>query len=196
MNYNLPFYGKKGTISSIKEDNRNYIVNRYDFTGKPDIVLEVPKNNTNYEMLIDNYYTDLKDYLITNNNKYEYYKKTRSNKKIDNKTANLLKVGSIAALAISIPLLNTHEALGYLGITLDVIAIPLLISSIKIDIQKKEDKKKTNFINKYNELEHRLRIYNEGKTKSITKTTYNGVKSNERTPKRDLRKVLERKKAA
>ena len=196
MNYSLPFYGKKGTISTIKENNNNYIVNCYDFTGKDNIVLEVPKNNRNYNQLIDNYYKDLKEYLKANNNKYEYYNQTKKENKTNKKTITLLKLISIAAIALSIPLLSTHEELGYIGITLNAISIPLLVSSINLTTKARKEEKKKKFINKYNELEHRLRIYNENKVKSYDQTKYMGVKSYEKEPKRDLNKILEKKKVS
>ena len=196
MNYSLPFYGKKGTISNIKENEKSYIVNRYDITGKENLTLEVPKNNKNYNLLIENYYTDLKDYLITNNNKYEYYRKSKSKNKVNANTIIYLKVASIALIIASLPLLRTQNTLGYLGIALDAIALPAIISSINLSIKEKNNEKRSQFINKYNELEHRLRIHNENKAKTISLTKYSEVKTNDKEPKRDLKMILEKKKVS
>lgn len=196
MNYSLPFYGKKGTISNIEETDKNYLVHRYDITGKENLTLKVPKNAKNYNLLLENYYTDLKDYLITNNNKYEYCKKNKAKNKVKVKTIIYLKLASIALIAVSLPLLSTQSTLGYIGVALDVLAIPTIISSFKLSIKERNSEKSANFINKYNELEHRLRIYNENKSRTVSLTKYSGVKTNDKEPKRDLRKVLEKKKVS
>ena len=196
MNYSLPFYGKKGTISNIEETDKNYVVYRYDFTGKDSLVLEVPKNTKNYNLLLENYYTDLKDYLITNNNKYEYCKRTRLNNKVKEKTIISLKIISIALITASLPLIATQGTLGYIGVTLDALAIPAIISSVNLSLKENNIKKKTNFINKYNELEHRLRIYNKGKSKTVSLTKYSELKIDNKEPKRDLKKILEKKKVS
>ncbi len=196
MNYNLPFYGKKGTISSIEENDKNYIVHRYDITGKENLTLEVPKNTKNYNKLVENYYIDLKDYLITNNNKYEYFKRTKAMNKVKASTIIYSKIASIALIAGSLPLVANQGTLGYLGITLDAIAIPVIISSVRLSIKENNNEKKARFINKYNELAHRLIIYNEGKSRNISLTKYSEVKTDNKEPKRDLRKILEKKKVS
>ena len=75
----------------------------------------------------------------------------------------------------SVPLLGTHEALGFLGITLDVVAIPTLIAGISLGIKKSSDDKKEKFIKEYNDMSDRLRIYSVDKSKVNEPTKYNGI---------------------
>lgn len=196
MNFILPFYGKKGTISKIQEQDKYYIVSRYDINGKEGFVTKVVKTTKNYNLLLENYYSDLNDYLVKYGNRYEEYKMTRLKKKINTNLVNLLKLTAIVMITSSIPLLLTHEALGYLGVVLDVLSIPVLITSINLSLKDSNDKKKAEFINKYNELEHRLRIYNDSKEKTVNLTKYKGLKTNIKEPERDLTLIKEMKKAS
>ena len=196
MDYSLPFFEKKGTICNIIEEDKNYIVYRYDTNGKK-ITLKVPKNSKNYNLLLENYYTDLKDYLDTNNNKYECYKKENLNK-IKNSKITLLKLVSILLLVASISLLATSGLLEYIGFILAIVSVPTIISSIAISAKEKDRENKLQFINKYNELENKLKIYNGSKNKTIKLTQYTGLNPNNRNPKIDLKKVkvLETKRTA
>lgn len=196
MNYTLPYYGKKGTISNIKENERYYQTERYGLNKKETYILNVPKNKKNEELIIKNYYDDLKEYLNINKEKYNIYKEKRSKTKINSLKTNILKLSSITMIAISIPLLLTHDIRGYIGITLDILSIPIIITSIKNSINERQDKKRKQFINKYNDLEHRLRIYNEKKSKNKTLTQYTSLKTYNKEPIRDLNKKLELKKAS
>lgn len=196
MNFSLPFYGKKGTISKIQEQDKYYIVSRYDINGKEGFVTKVAKTTKNYNLLLENYYSDLKDYLVKYGNRYEEYKMTRLNKKINMNLVNLLKLVAIIMITSSIPLLLTHEALGYLGVVLDVLSIPTLVTSINLSLKDSNDKKKAEFINKYNELEHRLIMYNDNKEKTVNLTKYKGLKTDIKDPERDLTLIKEMKKAS
>ena len=91
MNYTLPYYGKKGTIAKIEEDKKFYKVYRYGINKKDKYILEVPKNNLNKELLLNNYYNDLEDYLRLNKDKYKEYSKTK-NKKV--RGLNILKISA------------------------------------------------------------------------------------------------------
>lgn len=196
MNFSLPFYGKKGTISKIQEQDKYYIVSRYDINGKESFVTKVAKTTKNYNLLLENYYLDLKYYLVKYGNRYEEYKMTRLKKKININLVNLLKLAAIIMITSSIPLLLTHEALGYLGVVLDVLSIPVLVTSINLSLKDSNDKKKAEFINKYNELEHRLIMYNDNKEKTVNLTKYKGLKTDIKEPERDLTLIKEMKKAS
>lgn len=196
MNLSLPFYGQKGTISRIQEEDKYFLVYRYDINGKENFITKIAKTTKNYNLLLENYYSDLKDYLSKYGYKYEEYKMTRLKKKINMNLVNLLKLTAIIMITSSIPLLLTHEALGYLGVVLDVLSIPVLVTSINLSLKDSDDKRKAEFINKYNDLEHRLRIYNDNKEKTINLTKYKGLKTSIKEPERDLTLIKEMKKAS
>ena len=193
MNYTLPYYGKKGTISKIEEREKKYIVYRYGMSEKDIYILEVPKNIKNNELLLNNYYSDLKNYLNANKEKYEQYKNKKYKK---HPNLNLLKIIAIVMLSSSIPLLQTYNILGYVGIALDILSIPVVISVIKLSIDEKKKEKNIKFIKKYNELQHKLRLYNEKQEKSYKITKYSELTKDAKEPKRDINKKLIRKKAA
>lgn len=197
MNLSLPFYEKKGTISRIEEQDKNYKVYRYGINKKEITIFMVPKNNKNYNLLRENYYNDLKDYLVKYANKYESYKITRLKKKIDMNLVSILTSISIIMLVSSIPLLLTYESLGYIGVLLEILSIPILITTTDLRLKNSNDKKKAEFIKKYNQLEEQLRIYNKDKTKKNNKTTFKGIKnSNTKDPVIDLVLTKEKKKVA
>ena len=196
MNYTLPFYNKKGTISKIEEKEKRYQVYRYGINKNETYILEVPKKGKNKEFLINNYYNDLVDYLNTNKEKYEHYQKDNKNNKIKNKHINLLKIIGLSMLGTSIPLLLTYDFLGYIGITLDILTIPVILTIIKLTKEKKKNDNKTKFINKYNELKHKLKIYTEKQNKNYELTKYSSLMKDTKEPKRDINKVLERKKVS
>ena len=193
MNYTLPYYGIKGTIYKIEERENYYTVYRYGMSEKDIYILEVPKNIKNNELLLNNYYSDLKNYLNANKEKYEQYKNTKYKK---HPNLNLLKIIAIVMLSSSIPLLQTYDILGYVGIALDILSIPVVISVIKLSIDEKKKEKNIKFIKKYNELQHKLRLYNEKQEKSYKITKYSELTKDAKEPKRDINKKLIRKKAA
>lgn len=197
MNYSLPFFEKKGTISNIREADKYYLVERYGLTSKEKNNFRVPKNEKNYYDLMDNYYNDVKDYLSKYANRYESYKMSRLKKPINTNVISILSSASIIMLVTSVPMLLTHGTLGYLGVILDVLSVPLIITSTNLKLKNNNNEKKINFIDKYNKLERQLMLYNEDKTRKNDKTKYKGlVKDKEKEPVRDLVKVLEKKKVA
>ena len=195
MNYTLPYYGKKGTIKSIEETDKNYEVNRYGMNKNDTYQLKVKKNKINEELLVENYYNDLKNYLTEQKDKYDKYNKDNKNK-VNQTKLNVLKLTGIILIGSSIPLLQTYGTPGYIGVALDIISIPIVIEILKLTIKEKKQNNRTKFINKYDELKHRLRIYNENNSKSLELTKYSSLISNNKEPKRDINKKLERKKVA
>lgn len=197
MNFNLPFYGKKGTIKSIVENEKSYTVYRYELDGNDDIISNVPKNIKNYSLLIENYYNDLKGYLETYSSKYEFYKNSRLNKKVNSNLINVLMLLSVVMIGTSIPLLLNFESLGILGVTLDVLSIPALITTVRLSVKEFDDKKKISFIDEYQKMEYRYRLFNDEKTKQNNITKYTGLqKIDEKNKVIDLNLVKELKKAS
>lgn len=194
MNFNLPFYEKKGTIKKIDENDNFYLVYYYGVTPKEETLIAVQKNTKNFNSLCDNYYNDLKGYLEKNSVKYETYKYTKRKKIVNSKLIDILNLSTIILIGMSIPLLLNPNALFFLGITLNAISVPILLTSIKLSKEEKDDKKKADFINKYNELEHRLRLYNQEKKQTKEETKYNGLTPVPDNNIRDL-KIIKKKVA-
>lgn len=196
MNFNLPFYEKKGTIKKIDENDNFYLVYYYGFTPKEETLIAVQKNTKNFNSLCDNYYNDLKGYLEKNSVKYETYKYTKRKKIVNSKLIDILNLSTIILIGMSIPLLLNPNALFFLGITLNAISVPILLTSIKLSKEEKDDREKADFINKYNELEHRLRLYNQEKKQTKEETKYNGLTAIPDSNIRDLKITKEKKKVA
>ncbi len=190
MNFKIPFYGKKGTIKDIKEDNKYYVVYRYGLSSGEENIFYVPKNDNNLSLLMDNYNNDLKGYLDINADKYETYKKSRLNKNINMKSVNALLSVSGAMILLSIPLFNTHESIGFFGVVLDTVAVPIAIYTVGAIIKKKNDDKKGKYINNYNKIYNKYKINTKNKYLNNKKTEYKGlVNDNTKKPVVDLNKV-------
>ena len=193
MNFNLPFYGKKGTIKKIEEDKDYYIVYRYGLNGKEETIFRIKKNKNNFKALYNNFYDDLYEYLNKAEEEYEKSKRNKLKQKYNkNNIKGLFIISSILAIT-SIPLLNTHESLGYLGIILDTIAIPTTLVALNMTKKNIEDDKKIRFIKNYEQQKHRYETNKEDKPKNITKTTYKGISDNKENHINDLRKLLIKK---
>ena len=190
MNFKLPFYGKKGTIKDIKEDNKYYIVYRYGLSENEETIFYVPKNDNNLELLINNYNSDLRGYLDTNADKYETYQKTRLKKKINiNLVKALFGVSGITLLS-SIPLFNTHEAIGFVGVILDTIATSTAIYATIEIVKKITDDKKAKYIKNYNQMNHKYQTSIKKYNQDMEETKFIGL-VNDKTKKTivDLTKV-------
>ena len=200
MNFKLPFYGKKGTIKDIKEDKKYYIVYRYGLSEKEESIFYVPKNDNNLSLLMDNYNDDLKEYLETNRDKYETYKKTRLNKDINKNSLKVLFGISGAMILSSIPLFNTHEAIGFIGVLLNTVAIPTAIYGTLEMIKKTKDDKKEVFIRQYNQMTNRYKTNAKEYNQENKETKYKGISTDKsNNPVVDLsitRKLKQEKNAA
>lgn len=197
MNLSLPFYGTKGTIKNIVETDKSYTVYRYDLDGKANIVSSVPKNIKNYSLLIENYYNDLKGYLEVYSNRYEGYRISSLNRKNNSVLINLLMVLSVVMIGTSIPMLLSFQTLGVFGVVLDVLSIPLLVTSVGLSLKELDDKKKKEFIENYQKFEYRYKLYDDERVKQNIKTKYTGLQKSENNNKViDLNLVKELKKVA
>lgn len=199
MNYTLPFYGLAGTISTITEDDKHYIVTRYGKDIREDKTkLLIRKSNASYKELMENYYDDLKTYLEIGSNRYSTYKKASSTISANSNMPIILRSLAIIMISLSVPLLLTHEALGYIGVVLDVLSIPTSGLAIKLTTLEKKEKQRKQFIKKYDNYQREFKMLTSNleiqKTKDTTK--YNGLEQNKNTPIRELNKTLSRKKIA
>lgn len=190
MNFKLPFYGKKGTIKDIKEDEKYYIVYRYGLTNQEESIFYVPKNDNNLLLLMNNYNNDLKEYLEINSNKYETYKQTRLKKDINKNSLKILFAISGFMILSSIALFGTHEPIGFVGVILDTIAIPTTIYATSEMIKKRKDEQKEKFIKSYNKMNHKYKIGVKEYIKEKEETKYKGIITDkEHNPVLDLTKV-------
>ena len=106
-------------------------------------------------------------------------------------------------MGASIPLLSTYGSLGFLGITLDVIALPTFIAGINLSTKQKNDDRKEKFIKEYEEIYNRYRVCANNDIKTIKPTEYRGI-SNDNTndkiyninKKRELKKTSDNLKNA
>ncbi|MEE3342959.1 MAG: hypothetical protein VZS44_02595 [Bacilli bacterium] len=189
MNFKLPFYGKKGTIKDIKEDTKYYLVYRYDTSKDKDILFYVPKNEKNLNRLLDNYYNDLKGYLENSSEKYETLKQNRMKKVINTDNIKLMLGISTSLILLSIPLINTHETIGFVGVVLDTLAIPTTSYAISELIKNYKDQKNAKFINNYKKLSQKYQ--SEAQIKNTNKETiYQGLsKNNNKNHINDLTKT-------
>lgn len=180
----IPFYGKYNSISRIElsEDGFTYQVKRYDNKGKEKKeTFEVPKKNKNTDSLINDYYSNVEEFLIKNKNKYTLSKDKKISLKKNfnlNKISKLIKVAKIGLtlstlLIIFTSLTASSILLYYIGF---VILIPSSTGLFVLNDIAKEVKLK-NFIGDYEAFEDSL---NEYKLKIETKnkkslTEYNGL---------------------
>ena len=180
----IPYYGKYNTISEVTllEDNKKYLVTRYNDQGQEkNEIFTIVNKNKNTELLMKDYYQNVKEYLTKNKEKYISCKEQKLTLKKDfdlnfiKKLKKILKsTTSIAALIIFLSLFtNSAIILYYIGL---LILIPSSTGLLLLnDISKELDIK--NFIKDYEEFEYYLREYElkiENQNKK-TLTEYNGL---------------------
>lgn len=176
MNFELPDFGKKNIkCIDFNSDNHNIIVYRYGMKKGEEIIQKIPKKRNNEQDLINSFYKEMKDYLDTNVAKYESYNYTKLKKKLNKNLIKSLIFASIVMMGSSIPLLSTYGSLGFLGITLDVIALPTFIAGINLSTKQKNDDRKEKFIKEYEEIYNRYRVCANNDIKTIKPTEYRGI---------------------
>lgn len=180
----IPYYGKYNSISNIKlsEDSLTYLVKRYDNKGRErKETFEIAAKKKNTDALLNDYFSNVEEYLRKNKDKYTSYKDKKITIKKDfdiNKIDKLKNISKISLLLstfiILLALLTTSTIIAYyIGF---VILIPsstglFLLTDISKDLKIK------NFIKDYEEFEINLTEYkneieHENK-KSLTE--YNGL---------------------
>lgn len=180
----IPYYGKYNSISNIKlsEDSLTYLVKRYDNKGRErKETFEIAAKKKNTDALLNDYFSNVEEYLRKNKDKYTSYKDKKITIKKDfdinkiDKLKNLSKISLLlSTFIILLALLTTSTIIGYyIGF---VILIPsstglFLLTDISKDLKIK------NFIKDYEEFEINLTEYkneieHENK-KSLTE--YNGL---------------------
>lgn len=155
-------------------------------------MFRIPKNERNMKLLIDNYYKELEDYLETYKSLYDDYTSS-SNKRINKRLVSLIFIISIFMALLSIPFLATHTALGFIGVSLDVISFPIIGIGINLLIKERDEEKKHDFIRRYKEYSNRYRVCARKDKENNTPTKYSAV-TKDRTCENDLRLIKELKK--
>lgn len=198
MDLNLPFFGKKGSVKNILENEKTYTISYYGVSLKDDcVVSEIPKNEKNYNLLMEIYYNDLEEYLIINSSRYDSYKNSKFLEKGNADLINLLLILAVLLIGCSIPMILSFENLFLLGIGLDVLSIPVLVTSFGLYFKEIDSKKKEKFVENYRKLEYRYRLFKEDESKQNIKTKYVGLqKINSDDKVIDLRLIKELKKVS
>ncbi len=180
----LPFFGKRGTIKSIKETKNVYEVSRYGISEKQ----IVPKKQKNLQGLINNYHEDTKKYLESNYNKYSSYKNIINERKRNGKYKGKIDINKIKAVLLTstigaglsaitlLALLPSTSILVYLDMSILALSLATISASSNILANHLKDKKKDTFISKYNDYQKEVNEYNlnKNKIKNIP-TKYRGI---------------------
>lgn len=169
----LPFFGKRGTMATLIEEDKNYKVELYGQDGLNNNVFFIKKTSKNKEQLLENYYRNLEEYLTLEDTKEKYTslkeeekaQKTLLNKKLVEMLLSISILIGVIPLASSIVLNN--GLLWTIGKYTLVIGASFSTASIISLKNIKEDKKNTSFTKKYENLEKELNLYKEEKNKAL-----------------------------
>ncbi len=197
--YKVPFYGKKGTIKTIKENGNYYIVTRQGLNGEDGEVLATPKKYK--KNLMDNYLEDIQEYLDTNSAKYQTAKNNLSKKAF---SKNKIVLGTLMATSITtasvLGTIFTTEAVSYAFIT--TLFFSFIASCHELNELKKyfEEKKNKKFIKEYKNYQEEVNAYRREKGNQNTKnnTHYNGITKEDEKDKIidiEMKKVLKKNSA-
>ena len=196
---NVPFYGVRGSIKNIKEEENYYIVTRYNTNGKDGEILSTSKKYK--KDLMKNYHDDVKKYLETNDEKFLTTKNNLSKKtfnKID------LALGTTISLSLAITsilgTIYTSGATSYAFMT--TFFFTFIASCHEINQVKKYREEITNkkFIEEYKNYQEQINNYNISRDKQnkLNQTNYKGLTNKEDKNKIidiDIKKILKKKGA-
>lgn len=207
MVFQIPFYGKAGSISKVEAVSRedhihHYLRYEYDIKGREKQPQMIPKRQFN--KLKENYFQDLREWLACNQSKYLekksklYSPKNNNFKKICMDAVLFLGVAmsGFVLACLSINAIGMGLATGF-GITVFGVAGTFGIMKATEAANYKVNKKNLSFCEQYKSCEQKINEYNI-KRDRIKKnknnfTKYQGIildKSNENTLKKT--RVLEK----
>ena len=207
MVFQIPFYGKAGSISKVEAVSRedhihHYLRYEYDIKGREKQPQMVPKRQLN--KLKENYFQDLREWLACNQSKYLekksklYSPKNNNFKKICMDAALFLGVATsgFVLACLSINAVGMGLATGF-GITVFGVAGTFGIMKATEAANYKVNKKNLAFCEQYKSCEQKINEYNierdRIKKNKNNFTKYQGIildNSNENTLKKT--KVLEK----
>lgn len=207
MVFQIPFYGKAGSISKVeavlREDHiHHYLRYEYDIKGREKQPQMIPKRQFN--KLKENYFQDLREWLACNQSKYLekksklYSPKNNNFKKICMDAVLFLGVAmsGFVLACLSINAVGMGLATGF-GITVFGVAGTFGIMKATEAANYKVNKKNLSFCEQYKSCEQKINEYNierdRIKKNKNNFTKYQGIildKSNENTLKKT--KILEK----
>lgn len=170
----LPFYGIGGTICRIEEAPESYYKVLYNQDGTINSQkIPVPKKkNKNLNLLLKDYYEDLKNYLDKFQTKYsESYHPVLTNKQF-----YILAIITSLATTLSIPVLLSTAWTGLLFSAISAISLYIVCDLRKKDIQK--SKNQSNFKKQYKTYQRNLADYRSGNSicnEKCIETTYTQI---------------------
>lgn len=168
LNYKLPFYEKKGSIAAILETESDYQVWRYKIDGKIEQESShIKKTSSNKQALLNEFFTNVEEWLTTNKNKYEELIANNPNKLETKSVLNKQNTMIILILSIIIGICPLATSIILESASLWTIGAGTFISGaafttasiIRLNSIKFEEKN-TKFKNKYESMQHELKIYN------------------------------------
>ncbi len=158
----LPFYGKRGSISKIVENEKTYSVIEYGIDGKDERIVMVPKKKKNYEELLQNYFQDMKCYLDRNYDQYFEYKSTRLKKKVNRKNIYFGIGISLVSFILGVSLMmipSMSETIFYIGLVIFAASISEFWATMNLRKEYRKDLKKAEFIEHFNFYSKKLEEY-------------------------------------
>lgn len=172
----LPFYGKRGTIASIEELEKYYLVKLYELDGKLyKQNLHIKKTSKNKEKLLENYYNCSEEYLNLENTKEKYTSLKEEEKKNQNPLLNKKLVAILLSVSILVgitPLASSivlnSGLLWTIGKYTLVIGAAFSTASIISLKNIKENRDSMSFTKNYENLKKDLELYNEEKDRELT----------------------------
>jgi hypothetical protein len=172
----LPFYRKRGTIASIEELDKYYLVKLYELDGSiKKYDFNIKKTLKNKEKLFDNYYCNVEEYLNLTSNKEKYTSLKEEEKKNQNPLLNKKLVAILLSISILVgitPLASSivlnSGLLWTIGKYTLVIGAAFSTASIISLKNIKNNKESTSFTKIYENLKKDLELYNEEKDKELT----------------------------
>lgn len=173
--YSLPYYGKANTIANVtlSDDSHFCYVTRYGYNGDSNKIFPVPKKYL--KRVEDNFISDLRNYLLSNDDKYRLAK-------ISQKNISKLKVLGMSFSSFSMLFVTTLGIVftdGVLGGISSLGFISSFVGSCYSTTQIKkyfDNKKSRKFINEYKNHEKELNNYNINRDEHQNNLTrYHGI---------------------
>ena len=172
----LPFYGKRGTIASIEELDKYYLVKLYELDGSlKEQDFSIKKTSKNRKQLLENYYHYLEEYLNLEDTKEKYTSLKEEEKKNQNPLLSKKLVAILLSISILVgitPLASSivlnSGLLWTIGKYTLVIGAAFSTASIIFLKNIKENQDSTSFTKNYENLKKDLELYNKEKDEELT----------------------------
>lgn len=181
----LPFYGKRGSIAEINENQKYYQVKTYNIDGKETDAINIKKTYQDRINLFKNYYKEVEEYLSINKEKMREVSAREKKTLLNEKLATIILIVSVilAILPLACGMILGHAGLWMVGKITLLIGSAFSTASIISLKNIKEEKELKDFKNTYNNLEHELKIYKSGlEQERIPKNNKKRVQEKSLTP--------------